>query len=295
MLIGNMLLYEEGLRVRIRSEEDPPFYLLDCLSSGPPEGERSRRGSGLWGLYVILSPGTFFPSGNGDIPLQPFDILALAPGMPPPERTGACLSVRFLPEVSPALGSEYRQLLALFGGNAPVYRFPPDIAHRLFDRLNGILAAAKKAPPLRDLIIHSQFTELLILMDSHRDKNLLSAPPPPGPTAEKVNDVAAYIRAHSAESLSLEDLAGRFYISGCYLSHRFRAVMGMTVTDYIHLTRVRQVQTLLAATDIPVTEAAMRCGFTSFSQFNRVFRRHVGTTPTRYRKQHAPPEREGTG
>ena len=51
------------------------------------------------------------------------------------------------------------------------------------------------------------------------------------------------------------------------------------------MTRVRNVQSLLINTDIPITDAALTCGFASFSQFNRVFRKHIGMAPSQYRKQ----------
>ena len=61
---------------------------------------------------------------------------------------------------------------------------------------------------------------------------------------------------------------------------------GFTLTDYIQMTRVRNVQSLLINTDIPITDAALTCGFTSFSQFNRVFRKHIGMAPSQFRKQY---------
>ena len=51
------------------------------------------------------------------------------------------------------------------------------------------------------------------------------------------------------------------------------------------MTRVRNVQSLLVSTQMPITEVAAPCGFNSFSQFNRVFRKHTGLSPSQFRKQ----------
>ena len=102
----------------------------------------------------------------------------------------------------------------------------------------------------------------------------------------KMYTVSEYIHAHFTEPLTLEGLARQFYMSGYYLSHQFRQVTGFTLTDYIQMTRIRNVQTMLVNTDVPVTEAAFDCGFTSFSQFNRVFRKHIGMAPSQYRKKY---------
>ena len=59
---------------------------------------------------------------------------------------------------------------------------------------------------------------------------------------------------------------------------------GFTLTHYIQLTKLRNVQSLLINTDMPITEAALSCGFTSFSQFNRVFGKYIGVTPSQYRR-----------
>ena len=101
----------------------------------------------------------------------------------------------------------------------------------------------------------------------------------------KVYSVASYIHAHYQDDLSLEGLAQQFGISTSYLSHRFKAVTGFSVTDYVQMTRIRNAQALLINTNIPITEISEPCGFNCFSQFNRVFRKHIGLSPSLYRKQ----------
>ena len=102
----------------------------------------------------------------------------------------------------------------------------------------------------------------------------------------KVYGVASHIHAHYQEDLSLEGLAQQFGISASYLSHRFKDVTGFSVTDYVQMTRIRNAQALLINTKIPITEIAEPCGLNCFSQFNRVFRKHIGMSPSTYRKQH---------
>ena len=138
---------------------------------------------------------------------------------------------------------------------------------------------------MRDLIIHIKFIEFLTLLFLNQDKNQYSNPADMSPMEKKIYSITSFIHAHYTEDLSLEFLAHKFYISSCYLSHQFKNVTGFTLTEYIQMTRVRNVQSILINTQIPVTEAAIACGFSSFSQFNRVFQKHIGMSPTQYRKQ----------
>ena len=90
------------------------------------------------------------------------------------------------------------------------------------------------------------------------------------------------------EELSLDELAKEAWMSPYYLSHQFRRVTGYTLTHYIHLVRVRNCQFLLINSRKKITEIASDCGFTSFSQFNRVFRRFCGESPSDYRRSRFP-------
>src|SRR5690606_1065132 len=79
----------------------------------------------------------------------------------------------------------------------------------------------------------------------------------------------------------------------------FRKATGMTFTDYLARVRVEKVKNLLLNPQRRVSEAAYAAGFQSLSQFNRVFRRIAGESPTVFRdrlhgaEERKPRERRG--
>lgn len=99
-----------------------------------------------------------------------------------------------------------------------------------------------------------------------------------------VRDVLNFVDFHYMEPLNLESLANRYAVNKNYLSTRFHKEVGMTVTDYINLTRVRRSLKLLSSTALPMPEIAERCGFSDANYFTRTFKRIHGTTPNEYRK-----------
>jgi len=99
-----------------------------------------------------------------------------------------------------------------------------------------------------------------------------------------VRDVLNFVDFHYMEPLSLESLANKYAVNKNYLSSRFHKEVGMTVTDYINLTRVRRSLKLLSSTSLSMPEIAERCGFSDANYYTRTFRKIHGTTPTEYRK-----------
>jgi AraC-like DNA-binding protein/ligand-binding sensor protein len=93
----------------------------------------------------------------------------------------------------------------------------------------------------------------------------------------------AFIAEHYAEELSLGVIAQSVNMSAFYFCKSFKKHMGVTFTDYLARVRVEKVKTLLLNPNMRVSEAAYEAGFQSLSQFNRVFRRIAGQSPSTYR------------
>jgi AraC-like DNA-binding protein len=92
-----------------------------------------------------------------------------------------------------------------------------------------------------------------------------------------------FIEEHSAEELSLSKVAKAVNISGNHLSEKFKQVTGVNFVDYVARTRFEKTRDLLQNSNLRISEIAFSVGFQSLSQFNRVFKKLAGQSPTGYR------------
>jgi len=101
--------------------------------------------------------------------------------------------------------------------------------------------------------------------------------------APMISRARILIADRHAEDLSLETVAKAVNTSAFYFCKMFKKATGLTFTDYLARVRVEKVRNLLLNPHKRISEAAFEAGFQSLSQFNRVFRRVAGESPTTYR------------
>ena len=92
-----------------------------------------------------------------------------------------------------------------------------------------------------------------------------------------------YLRAHYAETVSLDDLAFQVGLNKYYLVRAFRKTVGVPPHTYQIQLRIAEAKLQLAA-GRPASEIAVMLGFADQSHFVRTFRRYVGIAPGRYRR-----------
>lgn len=100
--------------------------------------------------------------------------------------------------------------------------------------------------------------------------------------AERIHQVAAYIREHSSDSLPLPDLAAKAGLSSFHFQRSFKAVMGVTPRQFLEACRVGQLKSELRV-DSDVTTAIYEAGFGSSSRVYEKVDTHLGMTPAQYR------------
>ena len=92
-----------------------------------------------------------------------------------------------------------------------------------------------------------------------------------------------YIEKHSGEELSLTKVASVVNTNANHLSENFKRVTGINFVEYVARTRFANACDLLRNPNLHISEIAFAAGFQSLSQFNRVFKRFSGRSPTQYR------------
>jgi len=92
-----------------------------------------------------------------------------------------------------------------------------------------------------------------------------------------------FIDEHIGEELSLTRVAKAAETSANYLSEKFKEAVGINFVQYVARARYEKAAALLDHSDLRVSEIAFTAGFQSLSQFNRVFKKFSGKSPTEYR------------
>ncbi|SDS44772.1 helix-turn-helix domain-containing protein [Opitutus sp. GAS368] len=147
-------------------------------------------------------------------------------------------------------------------------------------RQSRVVARAQYDAILRLLAIFAQ--QLAALSNQLMVKQSLAEAP-------VITRARAYITAHLSEDLSLVQVSQAVGMSSFYFCKNFKKGTGLNFTEYLSRQRVEAVKQLLLNPYKRVSEAAYEAGFQSLSQFNRVFHRIVGESPSLYREQlHAP-------
>jgi len=111
----------------------------------------------------------------------------------------------------------------------------------------------------------------------------------PPQTSLVVKHTIAYLQQNYHHAISRQELAAAVGVSKDYLSHIFRQELGLSPWEYLTRYRIQQAKALLRRTHESVTAIALQVGFDDLSYFNRVFRKHVGCSPSVYRERPAEP------
>jgi len=83
--------------------------------------------------------------------------------------------------------------------------------------------------------------------------------------------------------VALRTVAQEIGMSYFHFSRAFKQSMGMTASNYIAERRIERAKKMLEETELPISEIALRSGFSSQSHFTTSFRRFAGNTPKAFR------------
>lgn len=92
-----------------------------------------------------------------------------------------------------------------------------------------------------------------------------------------------YLEDHLTASVSLAEVAKEVGVHRVHLSRAFHRHYGKTISEFVMEQRIGAALALVTGSDDSMASIAVRTGFSGPTQFGRAFRRHVGTSPARFR------------
>lgn len=99
---------------------------------------------------------------------------------------------------------------------------------------------------------------------------------------QKLLPAIFFIKSHYHRALRVEEIAAACGMSGGSFSRAFRATYGLPVTEYVVNYRIGEARRMLRRPRVSITDVAYATGFSDHAYFDRVFKAHVGVTPSTY-------------
>lgn len=93
-----------------------------------------------------------------------------------------------------------------------------------------------------------------------------------------------YIRKNLHNPINLDDLAKELNMNAKYISYLFKKQTGKKITDYIAGKRIEESKDLLVNSAYSVAEISTYLSFSSQSYFIKIFSKHEGMTPQKFRE-----------
>mgnify|MGYP003423913822 FL=1 len=104
--------------------------------------------------------------------------------------------------------------------------------------------------------------------------------------SRRVLKVKNYINENYMYEIKLETLADIANMSKSAFSRFFKLHTGRTLSDYIIDTRLGYATRMLLDTQDSIANISFNCGYNNFSNFNRIFKRKKGCSPSEFREKY---------
>ena len=245
-------------------------------------------------ILLIMSEGENFYIRDKIYPISRGSIFILNSSdlhrsVPKPRSIYQYYSIRFYQEEVEGISTEEFDLLKCFRNHNRFNHMNKlnidQIDHllKLINKIEYYLASDCSAFG-KDIFAKTLLAEVLVYINFLYDTPLLSQVP----SEEQLSayyPVIDYINEHITEKISLDCLAQNFYVSKYYLSHRFKDLTGMTITDYIIKRRLTLAKSYLRQ-GFSVMLAGERAGFNSNNHFIHTFTKTVGISPKQSARQY---------
>ncbi|MDR0347992.1 MAG: AraC family transcriptional regulator [Tannerella sp.] len=158
--------------------------------------------------------------------------------------------------------------------------FPQSLAEAIVPRIKalykntGFHAVSQFLSILYDL---SLSTEMTLLADISFDQKSIKS------DSRRIKNVFDYMNQHYCRQIKLSEVAAVAKMTEVAFSRFFKKHTGFSFIESLNDIRIGHISRLLIDTNQTIAEIAFHCGFNNIANFNRIFKRKKGMTPTEFR------------
>ena len=130
--------------------------------------------------------------------------------------------------------------------------------------------------------------EILFLLSKSKDLRYINDDCYVSVSDENKNDrlasVFQYVKSNYKEEISLDEISKIANLTPTSFCRMFKAKTKKPFVEYLNEIRVSNACKYLIETDLGISEIAYECGYKTASNFNKLFKKLIGTTPKEYRR-----------
>lgn len=181
---------------------------------------------------------------------------------------------RLYPSIPVLMVTEYHdEQLAVWALRARVWDYfvKPVSSKVIYQSINMLTELRSSSGVPREIVKPQQFNANAFIKSQIRESKTTAF------------NVIRYVESHYHEKIYISELAEQCHISTHQFSRVFKREKGVTFRDYLAHYRLDKACELLKESSLSVGDVGYAVGFTDHSYFARVFRRHVGVSPSDYR------------
>ncbi|CAH1225716.1 HTH-type transcriptional activator RhaR [Paenibacillus plantiphilus] len=241
---------------------------------GQIAGDRRMLGSECYTLVWVRFGQCSFDAKGQTIICSKNELLLIPAGCPSAELKGSgairdFMLIRFSPASAEAAG-----LLPILSLRDPL-RWVTRMPELLFEKLLLIAEQWSDRSRYFTVMCSALLMELLVTVNREYDEGEKA------PSAiQHVERMKQYIEEHYRTKITKLDLGACLRVSPNYAASMFRSITGMTISQYVHMIRMRTAQYMLRHSQLSVQDISEYLGYSDPSFFNRTFKRTVGKLPS---------------
>ncbi len=256
--------YLRARRARWSSASRPDFVLLFLLQGRWVRGEAAGESNGC-GETLLVDPGASFDL-SGDAPETASLMLTLAPAL----------------VLDCAVRERLTRTDALITFRTHIVEKDGRLARLAGDLVDEMLEETAGQEVIIAAIIEQIVVHLLRRYANVRRSDELELSRA-GFVDRRIRRAVELMHSNLERDLQLEEIAAAAHVSPFHFARLFKKLTGATPHAYLAMLRAARARTLLAETDLSITEVGARVGYSSSSHFAKAFRQATGLSPRAFR------------